>query len=99
MNDLANTLVTLNKEMKRKYAYEFGKRWNVKTPRYSIKRWVSTLNVCVTKEEIADKLFKTIDKSPNKEEYTPAIRRQCLRYALICHERDRALWRKVTLGI
>lgn len=82
--------------MATKYAYEFGKRWNVKTPRASIKWLINREHVSATYEDI-DKLIsdRLADAGP---EFTPAIKRQCLSYARCVHHANRNLYVRVTRG-
>lgn len=78
-----------------KYAYEYGKRWHVETPRYEIGRFVDKHHVGTSLDEIADKIIAAMDKDPR---YTKAIRRECLAYAAIRHDRNRDLYQRVMSG-
>ena len=90
--------MTYAKEIGRKYAYEYGKRWHVETPRYAIGILVNRLHVGAPDNEIAELISARIAKSPDAAKYTPAIIRECARYALIVHERNRDLYRRVMRG-
>lgn len=79
-----------------KYAYEYGKRWNVKTPRGDIDWLVGTLHVGQSESEVIGEIEQRIPEG--KAGYTPAIRRECVRYALLAHQRNREVYRKVMVG-
>ena len=79
-----------------KYAYEFGKRWNVKTPRQDIKWLMSHIHVGTSDSEIERDLRSRCE---GREGYTPSIIRQCVNYALLCHRENQELYRYVTRGL
>lgn len=81
-----------------KYAYEYGKRWHVETPRYSIGRFVDKQHVSTPIETIERLITETIDKSKDASRYTPAIRRECLAYAKERHQRNFVLYAYVMGG-
>lgn len=56
----------------KKYAYEHGKRWDVKTPRGSINWLVNRVHVGQSDAEVAALIEPRI---PNKPEFTAKIRR------------------------
>ena len=70
-----------------KFAYEYGRRWNLKTPRRSIK-WIL--------EEVLTDIRARI-AAQGSADFTPTIVRQCEEYARIVHERNGALYRRVML--
>ncbi len=82
--------------MAKKYAYEFGKRWNVKTPRGSIHWLVAKMHVGESDESVAAAIAARIPANP---EFTDAIRRECLAYAIECHARNRDLFNHVMRGV
>ena len=75
-----------------KYAYEYGKRWHVETPRYSIGRFVDRQHVGMSIDAMTAEINRAIDASKDAARYTPAIRRECVRYALERHNRNFALY-------
>jgi uncharacterized protein YbaP (TraB family) len=78
------------------YAYEFGKRWNVKTPRRDIAYRIGAMHVGTAVAEIEAVIQEALDKAG--PEFTPAIKRQCLAYARIVHDRNLAMYRRVMGG-
>lgn len=81
-----------------KYAYEYGKRWHVETPRYAIGRFVDRQHVSTTLDTLADMIIKAMDASPDASKYTKAIRRETLLYAALRHDRNRDLYTRVMSG-
>ena len=82
--------------MPAKYAYEYGKRWNVKTPRRDIKYIVRAFHVGASYEDVESEIQKRVDGAG--PEFTPAIRRQCLSYARCVHFENRQLYQRVMRG-
>ena len=81
-----------------KYAYEYGKRWHVETPRDSIGRMVDALHVGTTDEEIAAKIDAAIGRSKDAAKFTPAIKRECHDYAKRRHAKNWLLYAYVMGG-
>lgn len=77
--------------MDKKYAYEFGKRWDIRTPRGDIRWLMGRVHVSASIEEIT----AMITERANGPNFTPAIIRQCVAYALECHQQNRALYSRV----
>ena len=78
-----------------KYAYEYGKRWNAKTPRRAIKRRMSHVHVSTPEIEIEAMIGQAIIGSKDQMRFTPSIIRECVAYALICHRGNQALYEYV----
>lgn len=78
-----------------RYAYEFGQRWDIRTPRRDIAFLVNRKHVSVPAEEIVAMIEARI---PDDPAFTPAIRRECSAYARLRHERNRALYNRVMKG-
>ena len=78
-----------------KYAYEYGKRWNVETPRAAIKRRMARLHVSTPESEIEAMIGAAVSESKDKHAFTPSIIRECVAYALICHRGNVALYEYV----
>jgi len=76
------------------YRYEYGKRWDARVPRGDINWLMGRVHVGVTDEEIT----ADITKRCSAPGYTPALIRQSIRYALICHKRNRDLYNRVMRG-
>tara|TARA_R110000765_G_scaffold339739_1_gene429892 strand:+ start:415 stop:648 length:234 start_codon:yes stop_codon:yes gene_type:complete len=69
-----------------KYAYEYGKRWDKRTPRGAIEWLVNRLHVNETMESVELEIGKRFtDEFPNH------IRRQSLEYARITHTNNQNL--------
>jgi hypothetical protein len=75
-----------------KYAYEYGKRWHVETPRYAIGRFVDRQHVGMSIDALETEINRAIDASKDAAKYTPAIRRECLDYAKRRHAKNFLLY-------
>ena len=95
---MGNFGTKLKRALNARYAYEFGKRWDVKTPRFAIKHHMGRIHVSTRAEDIERDIIAAIDRQ-NNPEYTPKIRRECVRYALLCHEKNRELYNHVMGGV
>lgn len=84
--------------MSEKYAYEFGKRWDRRVPRFAIARIVDKYHVAMPDDEITADIRTRIEASPQRDQYSKAIIRQSLAYALECHKRNQGLYRRVVSG-
>ena len=82
--------------MPTKYAYEYGKRWNVKTPRNDIRYVVGNMHVSTSDSDITAEVEKRLAKAG--PEFTAAIRRECIEYALRYHTANRDLYHHVMRG-
>lgn len=83
--------------MPSKYAYEFGRRWNAKTPRNDIKYLVDAMHVGQSDSEVTAAIESRIPA--DNTAFTPSIRRQCVEYALLRHAANRRLYRSVMCGV
>lgn len=83
--------------MAKKYAYEYGRRWNVKTPRGEIGWLIDRLHVGQSDDEVRQEIERRIP-ADNKA-FTPAIRRECGEYALLRHAANCKLYKSVMLGV
>ncbi len=81
---------------RRTYAYEYGRRWLVKVPRYSIGVMVDRLHVGTSDDVILARINTAL--AIVGPEFTPQIKRDCREYALERHRRNRALYLKVMRG-
>lgn len=81
----------------KKHAYEYGKRWSVFTPRFAIGRKIDSLSVGTSDAEIESLILNAIAETQNAQ-YTPAIIKQCVAYALERHRRNQKLYLRVTRG-
>lgn len=81
----------------RKYAYEYGKRWSVFTPRFAIGRKIDSLSVSASDAEIESLIRDAIAKTQDAR-YTPTIINQCIAYAMERHKRNQKLYLHVTRG-
>lgn len=78
--------------MTTKYAYEFGKRWNVKTPRQSVKY---LLNQVYVGAPFADIEADLLNRMTGAEGFTDSIIRETIEYARIVHTRNGDRYRKI----
>lgn len=78
-----------------KYAYEYGKRWNVKTPRHAIACKVDRLHVGTPLPDVISLIEEAI---PEDGGYTPSIRKQCVVYAMLRHTANLELYVRVMRG-
>lgn len=78
------------------YAYEYGKRWNVKTPRNAIAFKVDRLHVSTPLPEVITLIEQAIPA--NDKGYTAAIRKQCVVYAMLRHTANFDLYNRVMKG-
>jgi len=83
----------------KRFAYEFGRRWDVRVPRYAAAHIVNAQHVDTPDAEIEKLIRARIAASPNATLYTPALVRQTVRYALLVHARGRALYQYVMRGV
>ena len=75
------------------YVKEFGRSWDVRTPRDSI-HWVSqNWHVSMTADEISKEIIR---RTKAKNGFTPEIIQECIAYALIIHEKRLKLYRMCT---
>lgn len=74
-----------------KYVSEFSKRWDVRVPRSAISWLVNRLHVSVTEDAIAADIRARCAVRP---EWTEALIKQAIAYALECHNRNREIWRR-----
>ena len=82
--------------MATEYRYEYGHRWNRKTPRSAIGYHVDNFHVGMPAAEVVADMNVHLDKAG--PEFTPAIKRECIRYALLRHERNFKLYVQVMRG-
>jgi hypothetical protein len=83
--------------MSAKYAYEYGQRWLSGTPRRDIGYVVDKLHVSRSDSEVTEIVESRIPKDNPK--FTVAIRRQCIKYALLQHTKNRDLYYHIAKGI
>jgi hypothetical protein len=81
--------------MTKKYAYEYGKRWDARTPRDSIRYLLDRIHVETPFAEVEADLNRRMDGAKINE---PRLVREAIAYARIVHERNRDLYRKVMSG-
>lgn len=79
-----------------KYAYEYAKRWDAKTPRNDIRYVVGNMHCGESDEHVTADIEKRLAKAGPA--FTPKIRRECVAYALACHAANRSLYRHVMTG-
>lgn len=72
--------------------------YNEKTPRLSAKYWINKQPVSDGDEEITDKLSTLIKQAPNRDEFTPDIIKETIRYALRIHKRNQDVFYAVASG-
>lgn len=79
---------------------EFGRRWNAKTPRHSIRHIVDRLHVSLSDEEVQQRIADRIANArlQNPLEWTSAIERQSLEFAVLVHRQNQTLFRRVMGG-
>jgi hypothetical protein len=77
-----------------KFAYEFGKRWDVRVPRSDIKHFIARVHVSKTDAEIA-KLIRYGCSAPG---FTESLIRQSIRYAQLCHARNVDMFHSIMRG-
>lgn len=82
--------------MPTKYAYEYGRRWNVKTPRNDIGWIVDQHHVGESEENIKQEIERRIPK--DNPAFTESIRKQCIEYALLRHKKNYELYLSVAKG-
>jgi hypothetical protein len=82
--------------MKTEYVYEYGQRWNRKTPRWAIGHHVDAYHVSMHDADVTADLNTYLDKAG--PEFTPVIKRECIRYALLRHQRNFKLYVQVMRG-
>lgn len=73
------------------YRYEYGKRWDSRVPRTAIYWLMGQVRVSTPEDEVA----ADIRRRCTAPGYTPALIRQSVAYALICHQRNRDLYAHV----
>lgn len=74
---------------------EFGKNWDVRIPRGQIKWLVDKMHVSLTNDQVREQMRERCKRDAR---FTPGLVRQCEEYAVICHERNYLLYRKVMTG-
>lgn len=79
-----------------KYAYEYGKRWDAKTPRRDIGYRIDGLHVGQSKSEIVSEIESALATAG--PEFTAKIRRECIAYALLRHRRNLDLYLRIARG-
>ena len=72
---------------------EFGKRWDRRIPRGDIKWLVNRYHVTAGAEIETD-----IRRRCTHPDFSERLIRQSIAYALACHERNRALFKRVVTG-
>jgi hypothetical protein len=77
---------------------EFGVSWDERVPRNHVKHLLGQLHVSLKDDEIEREINRRIDLSPAVKQFTPALRRQTVRYALLVHQRNRQLFTQVMQG-
>lgn len=92
----SETVSKRRKTVTTKYAYEYGERWNPKTPRWSIARRVDALHVGLSDEGVTHEIEAALEGVGR--EFTASIKRQCIQYALIRHHKNQDLYRNVVRG-
>jgi hypothetical protein len=80
------------------FVHEFGKRWDERVPRNAIRHHMGRIHVGVSDEAIAAEITAAVKRSKDADAFTPALVRQSIRFALICHTRNRDLFRRVQAG-
>jgi hypothetical protein len=72
---------------------EYGIKWDARVPRGDVAWYIGRLHCGTPDEEIAADIRKRCTKG-----YTAALIEQTVRYALLCHARNRGLYRDVVSG-
>ena len=74
---------------------EFGRRWDARVPRSDIHFLVNKFHVGMADEAIEAEILRRIGDDAR---FTPSLRRQCVAFAIACHNANRDLFVKVTRG-
>lgn len=76
------------------YRYEFGKRWDARTPRYDLKWLMGRVHVGTPDSEVETDIRQRCEKSG----FPAKITAESVKYALICHHENKGLYRHVMRG-
>jgi hypothetical protein len=85
---------------------QFGKKWDVRVPRHAIHHWVNRQHVGMEDSEIARIIGAECEKKRDTNDGWKALKdrefativRQSVKFAIICHDRNIALFVKVQRG-
>ena len=77
---------------------EFGMRWDERVPRDAIKRRLGRTHVSVPDDDIVAMIEAAFETSTDRAKFTPALRRQTIKFALEVHRRNRELFTRVMQG-
>jgi hypothetical protein len=73
------------------YVSEFGKRWDARVPRGDIHWYMGRVHVATSDEDVA----ADIRKRCTAPGFTETLIKASIRYALVCHKRNRQLYHYV----
>ena len=82
--------------MAKKYAYEYGRRWHVQTPRNDIRYLVDAMHVETSSLKVVQQIEARIPQ--DNPAYTSVIRRECGDYTVLVHNANRKLYKQVMTG-
>jgi hypothetical protein len=81
------------------YRMEYGKKWDVRVPRDSIKRIVGRRSVGETDDEIVELIkVRCQNAALNNPEWNSRLVESSIAYGLEVHRHNRTLYRKVMKG-
>lgn len=78
-----------------RYAYEYGRRWDKRVPRYDVNWLMGRVHVSLSDTQVEADIRR---RCRNVDGMTEALIKATVRYALIVHHRNQDLYHRVMTG-